>query len=170
MRKFIEDSGHQSVALIADGLIYISRTGNPVDPSDIVLGEFGIVKVTSKPVNGDPGEKPNALSESAIVRFRNEISRGSDSQEAMGISFDPDGRCLPNMITHLIPAAARDILDIARNRPCPYRIRDFLAMLFPIRWVGYRTWAQARISSYVRTTFLVLGFLFLRYFALYRAL
>ena len=59
MRKFIEDSGHQAVALIFDGLIYLSRTGHPVDPSGIVLGEFGIIKATSTPVNEAACEKNN---------------------------------------------------------------------------------------------------------------
>ena len=57
MRKFIEDSGRQAVDLISDGLIYISRTGHPVDPSGIVLEEFGIIKVTSNPVNDEACEK-----------------------------------------------------------------------------------------------------------------
>ena len=29
------------------------------------------------------------------------------------------------MIAHLIPASAHDILEISRNRPGPYRVRDF---------------------------------------------
>ena len=126
MRRYVEDAGRQAAALIFDGLIYLSRTGHPVDPSGISLGEFGILKVTSAPVNDAARErKPVFLRESQIVRFWDLISRGSDSQEAMVIAFDSEACCLPNTLAHLIPSAAQDILEISRNRPGPYRVRDF---------------------------------------------
>ena len=126
MRRYVEDAGRQAVALIFDGLIYLSRTGHPVDPSGIALGEFGILKVTSTPVNDAACEKkPIFLREVPIACFWDSISRGYDSQEAMVIAFDSEACCLPNTLAHLIPAAAQDILEISRNRPGPYRVRDF---------------------------------------------
>ena len=134
---FVEGSGHPVFARIFDGLIYLSRVGVPVDPIEIKLDPFGVIRVEAEPIGDGHTGAAISLQIPPYLEFWRHLSVGSDTEKIPAVLFAAESCCLPITLAYLFPLRFEHIACVAMGRVCPFRLRDFPASPLTLRYPSF---------------------------------